>query len=317
MARISVGGAATAGLGLIGRRPMTIVVWGLALLVLALLPAIGMIAAMGPEFLGMIQALQGSRGVGPDPAAMQQMMRLQSGMMLFNLGGWIWGTFVKAILCSAVFRAVLEPKASGLAYLRLGAQELWLTLLFLVESVLAYIVMIITAMMVLLPAVIVGVAGGHGGHGGQGVAGGVITAIGLGFAAAVVLVWIGLRLSMAAPMTFADRQFRLFESWTLTQGSTARLLGVGVLTVLIVLVLELVIYGLALAILFAAGGPPAWIHDSKAIAAFIAQPPADLIRSVWPWLAAGGAVWALVTSGLFTIFCAPWAAAYRDLTRPA
>ena len=314
MARISVGGSATAGLSLIGREPMTIVVWGLALLVLALVPAMGMMAAMGPELLRMIQAIQASKGGGPDSVAMQQMMRLQSGMMLFNLGSWIWGTLVKAVICAAVFRAILEPKASGLAHLRLGAQELWLALLFLVESVLAYIIVIITTMMVVLPAVIVGVAGGHGG---QGAASGVLTAVGLGFVAAAVLVWIALRLSMAAPMTFADRQFRLFESWSLTRGSAARLLGVGVLTVVIVLVLELVICGLVLCALFAAGGPPAWIHDGKAVEAFIAQPPAELFRRVWPWLAAGGAVWSLVASGLFTIFCAPWAAAYRDLTRPA
>ncbi len=314
MARISVGGSATAGLSLIGREPMSIVIWGLALLVLALVPALGMMAAMGPELLRMIQALQAAKGAGPDPGAMQQMMRLQSGMMLFNLGSWIWGTLVKAVICSAVFRAILEPKASGLAHLRLGAQELWLALLFLVESVLAYIVVIITTMMVVLPAVIVGVTGGHGG---QGVSGGVLTALGLGLVAAAVLIWIALRLSMAAPMTFADRQFRLFESWSLTRGSAARLLGVGVLTVVIVLVLELVVCGLVLSVFFATGGPPAWIQDGKALEAFIAQPPADIFRRVWPWLAAGGAVWTLIASGLFTIFCAPWAAAYRDLTRPA
>jgi hypothetical protein len=313
MAKISVGGSATAGLGLIGRKPVVIVVWGVALLVLAVVPAFAMLAALGPELAQMIKTVLASKGGEPDPAAMQRMMQLQSGMMLFNLGSWIWGTFVKAILCAAVFRALLEPSQSRFAYLRLGAQELWLTLLFLVESVLAYILIVITTLLVVFPAIIVGVAGGHGG---QGAAGGVLTACVLGFAALAVLIWIGLRLSMAAPMTFADRQFRLFESWTLTRGSAARLLGVGVLTLLIVLVLELVIAGLVLSALFAAGGPPVWAHDSKAIEAFIAQPPVDLLRRLWPWLAVGGAVWMLVGSGRFTVFCAPWAAAYRDLTRP-
>ena len=44
-----------------------------------------------------------------------------------------------------------------------------------------------------------------------------------------VVIRVSLRLSMAAPMTFAERKLRIFESWELTKGHTLSLLGVGFL----------------------------------------------------------------------------------------
>jgi hypothetical protein len=314
MAKISVAGSAFAGLGVIRRHPGAVLSWGVVMLLLSLAPVIVLIAVVGPQILKALAALMPSEHGPIDPEAMRQMMQLQSGMMLVQIVGWLWGTFIKALICSAVFRAVLEPSESRGAFLRLGAQELWLTLLFLVVSVLAYIVVVIASIGVMLPAFIVGLTTGR--HA-EGATAGVITAVVLGFAVAAALIWVSLRLSMATAMTFTDRQFRLFESWSLTQGSAGRLLGVGVLSLLLVFVVELVVAGIVLCAMFASGGPPTWLNDPTAVQAFVAQPPLVLLRQIWPWLAVVGAVWILIGSALFTVFCAPWAAAYRDLTRPA
>jgi hypothetical protein len=314
MAKISVAGSAFAGLGVIRRHPGAVLTWGVVMLVLSLAPVLVLVVLMGPQILKTLAALMPSEHGPIDPEAMRQMMQLQSGMMLVQIVGWLWGTFIKALICSAVFRAVLEPGESRGAFLRLGAQELWLTLLFLVVSVLAYIVVVIASIGVMLPAFIVGLTTGR--HA-EGATAGVITAVVLGFAVAAALIWVSLRLSMATAMTFTDRQFRLFESWSLTQGSAARLLGVGVLSLLLVFVVELVVAGIVLCAMFASGGPPTWLNDPTAVQAFVAQPPFTLLRQIWPWLAVVGAVWILIGSALFTVLCAPWAAAYRDLTRPA
>ena len=316
MAKISVSGAAFAGLGVIRRHPGAVLTWGVVMLVLSLLPVLGLIAVMGPQMMKILPAIlaSGRDGAVADQAMMGQILQLQSGVMLLQIVGWLWDTLVKALLCAAVFRAVLRPDQSRNAFLRIGPQELWLTLLFLVVSVLAYIVAIIASIVVMLPAFIVGATSGAQG---QGVAAGVMTAVGLGLVAVAVLTWLSLRLSMAAPMTFVDGQFRLFESWSLTRGAAWRLLGVAVLNLVLLFVIELVVAGIVLTALFALGGPPVWLNDAKAIEAFLSQPLPDLLSDVWPWLAVGGAVWILIGSGLFTIFCAPWAAAYKDLTRPA
>ncbi len=311
MAKIAVTGSAFAGFGVIARHPGAVLTWGVVMLVLSLAPFLALIPLMGPEMLKTIAAIIAPKDGPIDPDAMRQMMQLQSGMMLVQIGGWLWSTFIKAVICSAVFRAVLEPGQSRGAFLRLGAQELWLTLLFLVVSVLAYIVAVIAALGVMLPAFIVGLASGAQG---QGATAGIVTAVGLGLVAVGVLVWLGLRLSMAALMTFADGQFRLFESWSLTRGSAWRLLGVAVLSLLVVFVLELVVAGVVLGAMFAAGGPPVWLNDPQAVQAFLAQPPLDLLRRVWPWIAVVGLVWTLIGSCLVTLVCAPWAAAYGDLS---
>lgn len=312
MAKISVTGSALAGFGVIARQPGAVLIWGVVMLILSLAPVLALIPLMGPELMKTIAALMQTRSGELDPDSISQMMQLQSGLMLIQVGGWLWGTFIKALICSAIFRAVLEPAQSRGAFLRLGPQELWLALLFLVVSVLAYIVAVLASIGVLVPALVVGLSSGPQG---QGAAAGVLTGFGLAFVAVLLLIWLALRLSLAAPMTFADRQFRLFESWALTRGSTWRLLGVAVLSLLILLVLELILAGVVLSALFMAGGPPVWLSDPQAVQAFLARPPLDLLRSTWPWLAVIGLVWSVIGPGLFAIVCAPWAAAYRDLTR--
>lgn len=314
MARISVTGSALSGFGVIARQPGAVLIWGVVMLILSLAPVLALIPLMGPELMKTIASLMQTRSGELDPDSISQMMQLQSGLMLIQVGGWLWSTFIKALICSAIFRAVLEPDQSRGAFLRLGPQELWLALLFLVVTVLAYVVAVLASIGVLVPALVVGLSSGPQG---QGVAAGVLTGFGLAFVAVVVLIWLALRLSLAAPMTFADRQFRLFESWALTRGSTWRLLGVAVLSLLILLVLELILAGVVLSALFVAGGPPVWLSDPQAVQTFLARPPLDLLRATWPWLALIGLVWSVIGPGLFTIICAPWAAAYRDLTRPS
>ena len=68
---------------------------------------------------------------------MQQMSGMMQIAPLFWLVG-LFGIFVRGVLIAAVLRAVLEPENKGFFYLRLGAQELWQTLLaFAMSFVLA------------------------------------------------------------------------------------------------------------------------------------------------------------------------------------
>jgi hypothetical protein len=109
-----------------------------------------------------------------------------------------------------------------------------------------------------------------------------------GLIAAGLLIWLALRLSMAAPMTFADNQFRLFESWTLTKGQGWRLLGVACWSPAAGPRLELV-GGWCWRVLLAAGGLRRWRTIEAAVEAFMAQPPLELLRDLWPWLARASA----------------------------
>lgn len=306
MARFSVGEAATAGFGVIARKPLAVLAWGLALLVAAVLPTYILFWVAGPQFTAILQ-LSAQTTDAQDPRMVEQIMRMQSGMMLFQLLFWLWSTAIKAVICSAVFRAVLEPTDSRFGYLRLGAREGWLTLLFLVEYVLAYIAFFVVALLGVVVVAIVSVGGG-----GQGPAT-IGTAVVVGLAALALFVWVALKLSMAAPMTFVDRQFRLFESWSFTKGHVGKLLGVALLLVVFLIGIQVVFGGLMLGGIFALGGSMSWLFEPGAVEALVRQPPMEIVRRLGPVIGIVGFLWVVLSTLVLTVFCAPWAAAYRAL----
>lgn len=312
MARFAVGEAATSGFGVVVRHPLAVGGWALAMVVGLIIPAVVGLFWLGPDFARLIQlAMSGSAGAS-DPEVMSEIMRAQTGMTGFNLLYWLWGSFVRAVLCGAVFRAVLMPEASAWAFLRIGGRELWLTLLFVVEQVLAMIVIFIVALLIVVLTAVMVVSGGEQAKMTTIIVAGSATAIAVG-----LLIWVALRLSLAAPMTFADAQFRLFESWTLTRGQGWRLLGMVVLLIIFILLMEILVGAAAFGAIVAAGGSFEAIRGPGALEAFISRPPMALLSDLWPWLVGLGALSAIFSAVLQTVFWAPWAAAHKALTAEA
>ncbi|WP_454714692.1 hypothetical protein [Caulobacter segnis] len=307
MARFSVADAATAGFGVIGRKPLAVLGWGLAMLVATAAPLYLLLLFMRPDFAVLMQ-IAAQQGGESDPETLGRFMRLQSGMMLFQLVSWIWSTAVNAVICCAVFRAVLEPKDSRFGYLRLGAREGWTTLLFLVEYVLAYIAIFVVALLAMVVVAIVGVGAGGNSAGAM-----VGTGLVVGLLVLVLFFWLALKLSMAAPMTFVDRQFRLFESWSFTKGHVGKLLGVSLLLLVFLIGIEVLFCGLVIGGVFALGGQMNWLFETGAVEALLREQPMEIVRRLGPVIAAGGALWVVFSSVVMAVFCAPWAASYRAL----
>jgi len=308
MGRFSVSGAATSGFGVIGREPLAVLTWGLVILLVLVLPYLGLVWAVVPDF---VEFFKTAAATGPspdaDPAMMTRMMQLQSKMMLVNLVYWLGGTLVKAVMAAAVFRIVLEPDQKGFAFLKLGAQELWLALVFLVIGVLAYLACVAGMIIVAILAGLAYLAGAASSPE-AGVAACVLAAVLGGIAAGGALIWAMLRLSMAGPMSFAERKFLLFESWTFTRGQAGSLLGMVLLLGLILVALEIVIYGVlgVGAFAFAASLKP--MFEGLA-----GQPPQAWIRLLWPFVAGIAVVGSLLAGPAMALVFAPWATAYRDL----
>jgi hypothetical protein len=245
---------------------------------------------------------------GPEMLALQTKLNTYSSLV--NLTSIV----ARAVLYAAIFRAVLEPANSGFFYLRLGKDELWQALLFLCLCVLA----------------VFGVFGLALGGGALGAAGfflgklapepwtGWVQALAVGAVVVTVLVlvlWVSLRLSLAMPMTFAEKKFRLFESWGLTKGQSWRLLGMALLLVVIMIALELVVgmlvVGLAIGLLGMASFDPA------AIEAFFRQSPEVWLKAAWPVIAGVVVVGTMLTGAMLAVLLAPWAEAYRQIASSA
>ena len=300
MAKLSASDAVGAGFGLIRRRPLSVLVWGLFAVVVIygpLIPAAGVIV---PAYLEMIQP-----SLHPEtPPDMSRLMGEE--MRMFGALAWMWplGLIAAAINLGAVYRAVLEPQKRSFAYLRVGMQEVWLLALMLTEFLLVSLYMIAAGLVVALGCVVAARFGG----------GAVATLVGLtlGLASVILAAWLWLRLSLAAPMTFAAGKFRLFESWALTRGHAGQLM-------LLVLLLIAVMTGLSL-VLQAIEGIPFLLFDPfganpEAVRAWFAHPPA---ATVWaPWVALGALVSAVDVGVFRAVLSAPWAAAYKALIAEA
>lgn len=311
MARFSVSGAATSGFGVIGREPLAVLTWGLVILVALVLPYAGLSWTVVPTVVAFFKSsgLE-TGGEAADPAMLDQIMQIQSRMMLLNLVYWLGGTLVKAVIAAAVFRIVLDPARKGFAFLRLGVQELWLALIYLVMGVLAYMAWVAAMIAVAIVAGLAYVLGAISSPE-TGVAACILVAILAGLTAFGAVVWVMLRLSMAGPMSFSERKFLLFESWSLTRGQSLPLLGMVVLLGLILVVLEMVVFGVL--------GVGALAFGRGLLAGFQGlegQPPEAWVRALWPLAAGAAVVGSLLAGPVMALISAPWATAYRDLRGP-
>jgi hypothetical protein len=297
----SFGEAIGAGFRVIGRNPLAVLIWAAAYLLLVGLPALAFVAHVIPVALAAAQDAKAHMG-HPDPA---QVMAWQAGIMGWQPAIWLLSVVATTLLMGAMFRAVLQPEARGWGYLRLGRQELWLGLTYLVLLVMGFILMFV----LFLPmAIASGVMAAIGQHGGSTI-GGVILLVLAGLAGTGAIVWVLLRLSLALPMSFAQGRFLLYESWDLTRGQTLKMFGVYV-----VLAIGLWVFEAVCAVAFFA---VFWGHLQDGAASWSGMQPTaalDMFHRDLPAIIGAGVVASVVLMAIHAIFVAPLAEIYRELT---
>lgn len=294
--RFSIGRTALAGWSLVAREPLAVAVWGAVLLVFMFAPMLAVLAPMMLELGRLAGELEGAQG----PEALDQAIGMQLWMMLFNLVSLIVQLVVQSVVIGAIFRAVIEPENRGRFRLRFGAQEGWLILLVVIAVAFFYAAMLL----IVLAAVAIGglfylVARDAG----AAVGGGIVVLAGL-----AALTWAGLRLSMAGPMSFAERKLRLFESWKLTKGMSLRLLGMALLNMLTVIIVQLaivVVFALPFVLLVLRGDVSGFAGD--------AMPTQAVLKRILLFVLIGSPLSALLQAVLLAAMAAPWAAAYKAL----
>ena len=263
-----------AGFPLLRRAPLAVLGWGVCLLPLSVLSSL---------LSGVYDGLKGPWSfVGPERAgAWVQFGVLFSNMLVTCLG--------MAILAAAVFRAVADPDRSEGRWMRIGADELRLGLVWGMMFVTAFSGVFLIAIII--------AAISHN----EGLASKTSTLVAALILAAVLLA----RFSLAPAMTVFERRVAVAESWRMMRGRY----GVAIVCAL----LFLLAYGgdewllSALGDLFRRGGVEAKIgYDPFVIElARYALKPENLVPDL-----------ARVVVGTITgvIAYAPLAVLYRDLT---
>lgn len=302
MAQIEVGAAIGSGFGLIRRRPLSVLTWGL--LPTALQGAV--IALLAPMYLAMfgsiLHSAQSGGAAPPDTSAfVPQMMGAYGLAQLLNLVQLL----LSAVIYCAVFRAVLHPEKAGFAFLRVGAPELLLAVMIFGGVILLVVLMVLLMIPVFIIVAILAAAS-HGSA--AGVALTIPLFILLMF---VVMIFVGLRFSFVGPMMVDDGKFHLFESWQLTRGKVGSLFLIMLALIGIALAAEIVIvalmFGIGTAALAAVTG------GFQNLPAFFQQPPAELLNRLAPFLAVYLLLFIPISGCAVAIFGAPFASAYRDL----
>lgn len=296
----SVTDSAFEGFRLTRDRPLTLVGWAIFGVVawIPLIVVIGLV--VGPVFLAqMAQAASGAETTTPDFTTMFGAIWAAIGVMVI---GFI---LINAIQTAAIYRSVLKPAERGWAYLRIGADEFRLVVLS-IAMFLLWMIAFGGAVLLLMMAV-----------GAAGDAGGILIGIVGGIALTCLAVWIGIRLSLAAAITFAEGRISLFGSWGLTKDRFWPIFGMYLLVFVFTLGINLL--GSFIAQIFSGMGLQP-LMQSWAASSGQAPDPAS-INVTMPLLIVSVVGYVLVAMVMniiqLAVSYAPQAALYRYLTGPA
>ena len=302
MARFSIGTAIGEAFGLIRRRPLAVFVWGL-LMVVPMLASFGLILPM----MGGALSSMAADAANPDQiheAMMGEMMQVQGVSSLLNLVQML----VSVVVYTAVMRAVVRPRETSFFSLRLGMDELRVAVVGL-----AIIVGLYFAALIL---VLLGVGIGFATWGlGEPFNWLIIVGMCIGL---MLAIWLGAaRLSLIAPASVLHQSFAFPEGWKLGRGRAGALFGMMLLIVLIVLVIEILVFGIGAAVIAISAGGMDWARIHTDIGNNPIEGLKALFMANWPWISVAGLIISAFYGVLLTLGIAPFASACRQLSASA
>ena len=295
---MSASDAAFEGFRLVRRKPVALIAWALLYAVLSLASVFAMSNAIGlmVEWGERAEALESA-----EPTQAEVMAVFQGfGEVMLSLA-WLLpvSLIVGAMLMAAVARAVLNPRAGGFGYLRLGMDEVRVFVVSLVLCILLFCGWLAVGLLV---GVLAGIAGATGASWMW-----LVVVLG-GLAGVAAIVWLAVRLSLAVPITVAENRFAIFDSFALTKGRFWPLLGMAVIAFVMVLVISLLAMVVTLPLNLMTG-LESWSFGSNADPEVMAA-ALDVTN---PWVIVNALVEAVVYALTVGVMYAPFAAAYRDI----
>lgn len=284
--------AAFEGFRVVRRHPLALVFW--ALFYVAVM--IAAFAVMGPSLINFVTATERLEQSGATPT-------LEDFTPVLQMMGVIFAVLLplslvaSAMIYAAVSRSVLRPAESSFGYLRLGMDEVRV----LIVSLVLFIVFTI------LMGAVFGIIGAVGGMAVAGEAPALWLVVALLVCAAIALfVWLAVRLSLAIPITMAERRIALFDSFGVTKGRFWPLLGMALLAGVMSLVVGLLGSLVFLPVRLMTG-------DLDGLTAMEGESLPVILQAAWPAIAAWIVINAVLSALQVAVVYAPFSAAYRDI----
>ncbi|MDO9078102.1 MAG: hypothetical protein Q7U72_11730 [Brevundimonas sp.] len=291
--------AAFEGFRLVRRNPVALVGWTLLYLVytLATLFAAGGMMRSMAVWMEQVEALE----AGPAPSSPEALVPIMESYMA-AMSHMVWAIplslVIGAVLMAAIARAVLTPATGGFGYMRLGMDEVRV---FVVTLVIAILYACATAVAFAAAFIIGGIAiGAMEGWGALVMVLAVLAAI-------AFMIWLGVRWSLAVPITVDQKKFAFFDSFAVTKGRFWPLLGMAVIAFIMVIIVSL-LAGIVTMPISMMGGMSMFGN--------MGEDPTEMFRNfnpTNPWIIASSVVNAFVYALTVAVLYAPFSAAYRDI----
>lgn len=280
------------GFRVVRRRPMTLVWWSLFYMVVMAL----VMAAIGGSLIRLVNAAEALEAAGtPSPEDFMPIFQLYMSVFAVVLP---ISLAAGAVVYAAVSRAVLRPEESRFGYLRFGLDEVR--------------VLVVTVALGLMFMALGGVTFTL-----VGIVGGLaasleapwlwLVAVLLGLAALGGLIWLGVRLCLAVPITVGERRIAILDSFRLTRGRFWPLLGMAILAGVLSLVVGLLGSLVLTPLQFLTGGMTG-LQDLEGAAL------AEILQTAWPMILVWIVTNAIVSALQVAVVYAPFSAAYRSIT---
>ena len=291
MTAFSATDAALEGFRITRERPKVVLVWAVFAFLVSICSAVYLIA-IGQDARAVIEASSAEQPA--DLATFGKAMGDLLPMMVMGLA-------VQCVMAGAVYRILLRPEDKGFAYLKLGMDEARLAALTFIYVLLASVTMFVVVLAAALIAMIASAAG-------QNVA--LLVAVATEIFFLGLLFYVGVRLSLAPAITFAERRIALFDSWKLTHGQFWRLTGAYALAICGIVVIALLVVTIFSALVAVAVG-----GDLQAVGKMFSPDQSSLATYFSPVMILYLLVAGWLSALYYAVIIAPAAVAYRALNR--
>jgi len=281
------------GFRVVRRQPLALVFWSLfyaAIMVAAF-------AMIGPSLIGFVTATEQLEQSGATPT-------LEDFAPLFQMMGLLFAVLLpvsliaSAMIYAAIARSVLRPGESAFGYLRLGMDEVRV----LVVSVVLFLVFTV---LLFVSSGLIGVAVGMTVAAETPALWLLVVLLVLG--AIALFAWLSVRLSLAIPITMAERRIAIFDSFGVTKGRFWPLLGMALLAWVLSMVVGLLGSLVAMPLQLATGGGMAALEGLEDESLQV------ILQAAWPAIAAWILINAVMSALQVAVIYAPFSAAYRDI----